>query len=99
MKRLTSILCLILVCALLFVGCGKKNDAEPSPSLSPNVTTSPDATDNGHDGVDPGDDNGVLPGDDDNGILPGDDDNGLPGEEGDSGTAMPGESPTTSPAA
>lgn len=98
MKRITLVLCLILVCSLLFVGCSKKNDGDLTPSATPNVTSTPDVTDGGDDdnGILPGDDDGIVPGDDDDGVLPGNSD--APGND-DSGTAAPSGSPTASPAA
>lgn len=94
MKRIALVLCLVLICSLLFVGCGDNDDGDVTPSTLPQDTNSPGETDKD-------DDVDILPDDDDkNGILPDDEDNnGILPDDDDIGTAEPGTSPTASPAA
>lgn len=95
MKRITTVLCLVLVCSLLFCGCSKKDDdtvTSPSPEVSPLVSDMPENDNSTHGGdLTPDDNDGLV--DDEDGLI--DDGNG----SGEDGTAVPSESPTASPAA
>lgn len=98
MKKITTALCLVLVCALLFCGCSSKNDGpktSPSPDVSPLISDQPDNDNNGNanpsDGLLPDGDDGLV--DDEDGLI--DDGNG----DNNDGTSIPSDAPTTSPAA